>query len=83
MAGQYPTILGVIEEVAAGFTVTVFLRTAPGLDGAILLADQPADTIDEACGIISLIAKERSISEDDVEFDICLFDLGPPRGPTN
>jgi hypothetical protein len=83
MADRYPIILGVIEEVAEGFTVTVFLRAAPGLDGAILLAEQSADTIDEACGVIRRIAKERSISEADTEFEVRLFDVGPPRGLTN
>ena len=83
MADRYPNIRGVIEEVAEGYTVTAFLRTSPGFDRAMLLADQPADTIDEARGIIIMIAKERSISEDDVDFDIRLFDLGPPRGLTN
>jgi hypothetical protein len=79
MADRYPIIFGVIEEVAEGFTLTVFLRAAPGLDGAILLAEQSADTVDEARGVIRRIAKERSISEADTEFEVRLFDLGPPR----
>jgi hypothetical protein len=83
MADRYPNILGIVEEVAEGFTLTVFLRASPGIDGAILLADQAADTVDEARGVVSLIAKERSIPEADVEYDIRLFDLGPPRGPAN
>jgi hypothetical protein len=83
MADRYPNILGIIEEVVEGFTVTVSLRTSPGLDGARLLADQPADTIDEARGVISNFARECWISDDDVEIDIRLCDLGPPRGPTN
>lgn len=82
MAGRYPNILGIIEEVTEGYTVTVSLRTAPGLDGARILADQPADTIDEARGIIRKFAQECWISDDDVEIDI-RFDLGPSRGPTN
>jgi len=64
-------------------TVTVFLRTAPGLDSVRLLADQSADTIDEARGIISNLARDQSILEQDVKVDIKLFDLGPPGGPIN
>ena len=64
-----------------GYTVTVSLRTAPG-DETEVLADQPADTIDEARGIISLVARGCLISDDDVEIDIRLA-LDPPRGVTN
>jgi hypothetical protein len=52
--------------VAEGFTLTVFLRASPGIDGAILLDNQPTDTIDQARGIVYLIAKERSIPENEV-----------------
>jgi hypothetical protein len=83
MVDRYPNILGLVEEVAEGYTVTIYLRTAPGLDGATQLADQPADTVDEAREVIRRTAKERSIPEADVEYDIRLFDTGPPRGPTN
>jgi hypothetical protein len=48
-----------------------------------LLADQSADTIDEARGIISNLARDQSILEEDVKVDIKLFDLGPPGGPIN
>jgi hypothetical protein len=82
MADRYPNILGVIEEVADGYTVTVWLRTSAGLDGARIVADQPADTINEARGIISKHARECWVSDDDVEIDIRL-DLSPPHGPTN
>jgi hypothetical protein len=83
MADRYPNILGITEEVLEGFILTVFLRIAPGLNGATLLVDQPADTVDEAHGVVRRIAKERSISEADIEFEDRIFDLGPPRGPTN
>ena len=83
MTDRFPNIMGIIEEVVDGYTVTIFLRTSPGIDGAVLLADQPAGTIDEARGIIHNIARERSISEQDVIFDIRMFDVGPSRGPTN
>jgi hypothetical protein len=58
MADRYPNILGVVEEVAEGFTLTIFLRASPGIDGAILLADQSVDSISEARGVVSMIAKE-------------------------
>jgi hypothetical protein len=83
MVDRYPSILGIVEEVAEGFTLTVFLRASPGIDGAILLADQSVDSISVARGVVSMIAKERSIPEADVEYDIRLFDLGRPRGPVN
>jgi hypothetical protein len=57
MADRYPNILGVIEEVANGYAVTVWLRTSAGLDGARIVADQPSDTINEARGIISKHAR--------------------------
>jgi hypothetical protein len=69
--------------VAEGFTLTVFLRASPGIDGAILLDNQPTDTIDQARGIVYLIGKERSILENEVHIYIRMFDVGPPRGPTN
>jgi hypothetical protein len=80
---RYPNIFGIIEEVIEGFTVTIYLRAAPDVDGATLLVDQAADTIDEARGVIRRIAKERSIPEPDIEIEIRLFDLGPTPGPTN
>ena len=83
MSVRFPHITGFIEEVDSGYTVTVFLRTAPGLDSVRLLADQSADTIDEARGIISNLARDQSILEQDVKVDIKLFDLGPPGGPIN
>jgi hypothetical protein len=84
LAARYPSILGIVEEVAKGFTLTVFLRYSPGIDGAILLADQSVDSISVARrGVVSMIAKEQSIPEADAEYDIRLFDLGPPRGPAN
>jgi hypothetical protein len=83
MTVRFPHITGFIEEVDGGYTVTVFLRTAPGLDSVRLLADQSADTIDEARGIISNLARDQSILEEDVKVDIKLFDLGPPGGPIN
>jgi hypothetical protein len=83
LAARYPSILGIVEEVAEGFTLTIFLRASPCIDGAILLADQSVDSISVARGVVSMIAKERSIPEADVEYDIRLFDLGPPRGPAN
>ena len=82
MADRFPNILGIIEEVAEGYTVTVYHRTAPGDDGTELLEDQPADTLEEARGIISLVARGCLISDDDVEIDIRLA-LSPPRGPMN
>jgi hypothetical protein len=82
LAYRYPCILGVIEEVADGYTVTVWLRTSAGPDGARIVADPPADTINEGRGIISKHARECWISDDDVEIDIRLG-LGPSRGPTN
>jgi hypothetical protein len=83
MTDRFPNISGIIEEVLDGYTVTIFLRTSPGIDGAKLLADQPAGTIDEARGIIEMVARERSIPEDDVIVDIRMFDIGPPPGRAN
>jgi hypothetical protein len=83
MTDRFPNILGIIEEVAdGGYVVTVYHRTAPGGDGTELLADQPADTLEEARGIIGLVARGCLISDDDVEIGIRLA-LSPPRGPMN
>jgi hypothetical protein len=82
MGNRYPNILGIIVEVTEGFTVTVSLQTSPGLDGASIMADQPADTIEEARGVISRIARECWVPDDDVEIDIRMDTL-PPRGPAN
>jgi hypothetical protein len=83
MTDRFPNIAGVIEEVIDSYTVTVFLRTAPGLDGAKLLADQSADTIDDARGIIGKLARDQSIPEQDIVIDIRLFDVGPTSVPPN
>jgi len=76
MACRYPNTLGVIEEVTEGCTVTVSLRTSSGLGGTKILAGQPADTIDEARGIIAMFARDCWICDDDIEIDIRL-DLSP------
>jgi hypothetical protein len=82
MADRYPNILGMIVEESEGFAVTVYLRTLAGTDGASMMADQPADTIEEARWIITKIARECWVSDHKVEIDIRM-DTSPPRGPAN
>jgi hypothetical protein len=77
MTDRFPYIAGVIEEVIDGYTVTVFLRTAPGLDGS----SWPISRLTR--GIIGKLARDQSIPEQDIVIDIRLFDVGPPSVPAN
>ena len=84
MVERFPQILGIIEEDDEGnFNVTIFLRTSPHLLEDRLLIDQPTGTIDEACGIISLVARRRLISANEVVIHIGLTDMRPSRGSAN
>jgi len=57
----FPAILSRITEVVDGFTVTVWLRHGPGLDQQTLLADEPADSIEQARLVATRHAKEHAI----------------------
>jgi hypothetical protein len=82
MVDRFPKLVGIIEEEHGGFTLTIFLLKSSRF-GDDRVIDQPSVTIDEARGIISLAARELSISEDDVVIHIGLTDTRPSKGPAN
>jgi hypothetical protein len=80
MAAQFPSISGIIEEALAGYTVTIFLRAPARFDGVKLILIG-ADTVDQARGIVSEVAREFSIAEASIKVEIRMFDRGRPKGP--
>jgi hypothetical protein len=80
MAEQFPSISGIIEEALAGYRVTIFLRAPARFDGVKLIVIG-ADTVDQARGIVSEVAREFSIAEASIKVEIRMFDRGRPKGP--
>jgi hypothetical protein len=82
MVEQFPSISGIIEEALAGYTVTIFLR-APGRFDGVKLIMIGTDTVDQARGIVSEVARECSIAEASIKVEIRMFNRGQAKRPMN